>query len=153
MRGEPIGCANMPPRDVFYFLKGWGVGAWFPIKFPNSSHQIPLVPINIPSKSFCSHQVPKKFPSNSSYSHQQPINILLFSSSSHKIPFVGEHRWARRWKVRIVRDSGRVLNGAPQFVGRHSVGQKSGRCGRAESPDFRPARFCGRSQADLLLAR
>jgi len=31
-----------------------------------------------------------------------------------------------------------VLNGALQFVGRHSVGQKSAGCGRAESPDFRP---------------
>jgi hypothetical protein len=26
--------------------------------------------------------------------------------------------WARRWTVKLVRDSGRVLNGAPQFVGR-----------------------------------
>jgi hypothetical protein len=51
--------------------------------------------------------------------------------------------------VRLVRDSGRVLNGAPQFVGRHSGRQTSAGCGRAESPDFRAARFCGRSRADL----
>ncbi len=31
---------------------------------------------------------------------------------------VREHGWARRWTVKLVRDSGRVLNGAPQFVGR-----------------------------------
>jgi hypothetical protein len=30
----------------------------------------------------------------------------------------GEHGWARRWTVKLVRDTGRVLNGAPQFVGR-----------------------------------
>ncbi len=102
-----LGGANMPPRDVSYLFEG--VGAWFPIKFPNSSHQIPLVPINIPSKLFCSHQVPnifssnsycslqvpikfilfyqvpRKFPSNSSCSHQWPINVLLFSSSSQTI--------------------------------------------------------------------
>jgi hypothetical protein len=30
----------------------------------------------------------------------------------------GEHGWARRWTMKLVRDSGRVLNGAPQFVGR-----------------------------------
>jgi hypothetical protein len=55
--------------------------------------------------------------------------------------------------VRLVRDSGRVLNGVPQFVGRHSGRPTSAACGRAESPDFRPARFCGGSRADLLLAR
>jgi hypothetical protein len=63
-----LGGANMPLRAVSYLFEG--VGAGFPIKFPHSSHQIPLVPINIPSKSFCSHQVPKKFQSNSSCSLQ-----------------------------------------------------------------------------------
>jgi hypothetical protein len=78
-----LGGANMPPRDISCHFEG--VGAWFPIKFPNcpikfllfpslyhqnpfvlikfpkNSHQIPLVPINNPSKSFYSHQVPRKF--------------------------------------------------------------------------------------------
>ncbi len=35
--------------------------------------------------------------------------------------------WARRWTVKLVRDSGRVLNGAPQFVGRK--GSYSGKQG------------------------
>jgi hypothetical protein len=30
----------------------------------------------------------------------------------------GEHGWARRWTVKLVRDSDRLLTGAPQFVGR-----------------------------------
>jgi hypothetical protein len=55
--------------------------------------------------------------------------------------------------VRLVRDSGRVLNGVPQFVGRHGGRPTSAACGSAESPDFRPARFCGGSRADLLFAR
>ncbi len=51
--------------------------------------------------------------------------------------------------MRLVRDSGRVLNGVPQFVGRPE-GEPHGRqtssgCGRAESPDLLPARSCGRS--------
>ncbi len=103
------------------------------IMFPKNSHQIPLVPINNPSISFCSHQVPEQFPSR----------FPLFPSSSDQHRFVpmamkdrqvstGER--ALRWTVR---DSGRVLNG----------------CGRAESRDFLPARFCGRARADLLLAR
>ncbi len=72
---------NMLPQGMFLiFLKGWE------LEFPNSSHQILLVPINIPSKFFCSHQVPKQFPSNSSCSHQYPIKILLISSSCQKIP-------------------------------------------------------------------
>jgi hypothetical protein len=99
------------------------------IKFPKNSHQIPLVPIKFPSKSFCSHGDGGQ---------------------------AGEHRWARRWMVRLVRDSGRVVNGAPQFVGRkgsHSGRQTSAACGRAESRDFPPARFCGRSRTHLLLAR
>jgi hypothetical protein len=136
-RGEPIGWRKHAPKDYFLFFEG--VGAWFPIKFPNSSHQIPLVPINIPSKSFCSHQVLKQFPSNSSCSHQQPISILLFvikfPKSSHQIPL-------RRWTVGLVRDSRRVLNGVPQFVGRHSGRPTSAGCGRAESLDFLPATFC-----------
>ncbi len=49
--------------------------------------------------------------------------------------------------MRLVRDSGRVLNGVPQFVGMPE-GEPHGRltsagCGRAESADFPPARFCG----------
>jgi hypothetical protein len=75
----------MPPRDVSYFLKEWGIGFpssshTVPIKFflfPSVTHQNPFVIINFPlfpSTSFCSHQVPKKFP--------------LFPLSSHQNPFV-----------------------------------------------------------------
>ncbi len=180
-----LGGVNMPPRDVSYFLKGWGLVfpsnspcshqypikillfssssqtipikfLLFPstthqylfifIKFPKSSHQISLVPINKPSISFCSHQVPKKF----LCSHQ---NAFVPMAMEDRQVSTGEHRWARRWTVRLVRDSGRVLNGVPQFVGRHGGRPTSAACGSAESPDFRPARFCGGSRADLLFAR
>ncbi len=60
----------------------------------------------------------------------------------------GEHSGARSWTMKLV-DSGRVLNGAPQFVGRPT----SAGCGRADRRDFLPARFCRRSPADLLLER
>jgi hypothetical protein len=69
-----------------------------PIKFPESSHQILLVPLNKPSISLflikfsknshqillvpsITHQYPFvliKFPSNSPCPHQVPIKILLF---------------------------------------------------------------------------
>jgi hypothetical protein len=49
-------------------------------------------------------------------------------------------RWARRWTVKLVRDSGGVLNGAPQFAGRPegevSGTQTSTGCGRAERRTF-----------------
>ncbi len=48
--------------------------------------------------------------------------------------------------MKLVRDSGRVLYGAPQFVGRPE-GTLQWQAG------FQPARSCGRSRADLLLAR
>jgi hypothetical protein len=70
------------------------------IKFPKNSYQIPLVLIKFPSNSFCSHHV--------------PIKILLF-------PWLWRiGRWAQWWMVRLVRDSGRVLNmgrpeGEPQW--------------------------------------
>jgi len=97
-----------------------------------------MVPINNSSKSFCSHQV--------------PIKILLFS----RLWRIG--RWAGRWSVRLLRDSGRVLNKAPQFVGRPEgelqwQADICRRCSRVASQDFLPARFCGRSWADLLLMR
>jgi hypothetical protein len=106
--------ANMPPRDVCYLFEG--VGVWFPIKLPNSSHWVPLVLINIPSKSsfshqipkkfssithqnsfvpikfqsnfFCSHQVPKKFSLHSSCSYQYPFVFIKFPNNSHQIPLV-----------------------------------------------------------------
>jgi len=59
--------------------------------------------------------------------------------------------------VRLVRDSGRVLNGVPQLVGRPE-GEPHGRqtsaaYGRAESPDFLPARFCGGSASRGAVCR
>ncbi len=140
------------------FLKGWGLdfpssSQKVPIKFllfpsishqnpfvltklPNNYHQVPLVPINNSSKSF--------------YSHQVPIKILLFLWLWR----IGS--CARRFSVRLLRDSGRVLNRAPQFVGRPE-GKLQWQadicrwCSRVGSQDFLPARFCGRSWADLLL--
>jgi hypothetical protein len=60
--------------------------------------------------------------------------------------------------VRLVRDSGRVGNGAPQFVGgrkgSHSGRQTSAGCGRAESRDFLPATLlpsCVRPKRSWLL--
>jgi hypothetical protein len=89
------------------------------IKFPKNSHQIALVLINNPSKSFvlikfssnpfCSHQVLIKillFP-------QLPINFLLFPTQ----PYINPHK-----ALNFVRDLGRVLNGAPQFLGRPGRG-------------------------------
>jgi hypothetical protein len=49
--------------------------------------------------------------------------------------------------VRLVRVSGRVLNGVPH--GRET----SAGCGKAESPDFLPARFCGRSASRGAVCR
>ncbi len=80
-----LGGTHMPPRHVYYVFEG--VGAWFPIKFPNSSHRFPLVPINIQSKSFCSlinfpnnsHQIPRVFINN-------PSNVFVpikFPKSFH----------------------------------------------------------------------
>jgi len=173
----------MPPRAVSYLFEGVGVG--FPIKFPHSfqknSNQIPLVPYNNPSKSFCScqvprmfpsillvpfnnssiffcsHQVPKKFPSNSYCSHQYSFVLIRFPKIL-LFPWVWRiGRWARRWTVRLVRDSGKVLNGVPQLVGRPE-GEPHGRqtsaaYGRAESPDFQPARFCGGSASRGAVCR
>ncbi len=51
--------------------------------------------------------------------------------------------------MKLVRDSGRVLNGAPQFVGR----PEGERQWQADVGIFCPARFCGGSRADLLLER
>jgi hypothetical protein len=47
-------------------------------------------------------------------------------------------------RERLVRDSGRVLNGAPQFGGRpeRQLQWQAG-CNPAERQDFLPARFCG----------
>jgi hypothetical protein len=148
----------------------------------NNSHQIPLVFINNPSKSFCSHRVPKnslvfpsvtrqnpfvfiKFPSNSFCFHQVPIKFFLFPSSSHQLhivpinfilfptpPYIYPHK-----ALNFVRDSGRVQNGAPSsWAGRKgssSGRQTSAARGRAERRDILPARSCGRSRVDLLLAR
>jgi len=54
-----LGGTNMPPKWCFFLFEG--MGAWFPVKFPTNSNQIPLGPINNPSKSFCSHQLLIKF--------------------------------------------------------------------------------------------
>ncbi len=102
------------PKKILLFPSMSHQNPFVLIKFPKNSHQIPFVPINNPSTSFCSHQVPEQFPSR----------FLLFPSSSHQnrfVPMAMEDRQvstgerALRWTVR---DSGRVLNGAPQFVGR-----------------------------------
>jgi hypothetical protein len=66
--GRKTKCAHECTHSLPIFLAPYQ--AWFPIKFPNSSHPIPLVPTNNPSRSFCSHQVPKPFPSNPSCSYQ-----------------------------------------------------------------------------------
>jgi hypothetical protein len=158
-KGEPVGWCNTCSQWMFLiFLKGWGLdfpssSQKVPIKFllfpsishqnpfvltklPNNYHQVPLVPINNSSKSF--------------YSHQVPIKILLFLWLWR----IGS--CARRFSVRLLRDSGRVLNRAPQFVGRPE-GKLQWQadicrwCSRVGSQDFLPARFCGRSWADLLL--
>jgi hypothetical protein len=59
--------------------------------------------------------------------------------------------------VRLVRDSGRVLNGVPHLVGRPE-GEPHGRqtsagYGRAESPEFLPGSFCGRSASRGAVCR
>jgi hypothetical protein len=69
--------APICPQGLFLvFFKGWGTS--FPIKFPKSSHQIPLVPINNPSKSF-------KLPTNSHRNPLIPINNSSNSFCSHQV--------------------------------------------------------------------
>ncbi len=55
------------------------------IKFPNGSHQVPLVPINKSSKSFCSYQVPVKFLSINSPLFREFRWILLLKSFSETL--------------------------------------------------------------------
>jgi hypothetical protein len=117
--------------------------------FPSSSHQYSFILISSHQYSFVlisSQKIPL-VPINSLF---VPIKILLFPWRWRT------GRWAQvSTKVRLVRDSGRVVNGAPQFVGTkgsHSGRQTSAGCGRAESRDFLPARFCRGSRADLLHA-
>ncbi len=59
--------------------------------------------------------------------------------------------------MRLVRDSGRVLNGVPHLVGRPE-GEPHGRqtsagCDRAENLDFLPAKFCGSSTSRGAVCR
>ncbi len=69
-----------------------------PIKFSNSSNQIPLVPINNPSKSFCSHQLPINFT-------LFPSNFLFFPTQ----PYINPHK-----ALKFVRDWGRRLLGVAE---------------------------------------
>jgi len=128
----------MPLRDVSYLFERRG--AWFPIKFPNSSHQYPIKILLLASSSqknlikfflfsSSSQKVPIKFLLFLSITHQYPFVLIKFPNDSHQISLVPIKillfpwlwrvgRWARRGTVRLVRDSGRVLNEASQFVGR-----------------------------------
>jgi hypothetical protein len=158
-----LGGTNIPPRD-----EGGGRGLdfhevpkQFPsithqyafgfIKFSNNSHQIALVPINNPSKSF----VLIKFSSNPFCSHQVLIKILLFP----QLPLVPNptlHKLTQSSKFceRLGQSAKRSAPVPGQArKGSYSDRQTSVWCGRAESGDFVPARFCGRPRADLLLAR
>ncbi len=51
---------NLIPIKFLLFLTITHQNLFVPIRFPESSHQILLVPFNNPSISFCSHQVPIK---------------------------------------------------------------------------------------------
>ncbi len=85
-------CSHQVPTNFLLFLSMTHQNLFVFIKFPNSSHQFPLVPINNSSKSFCSYQVPIKFlpfPSTPHCSHKLPINFPLFPSTphcSHQLP-------------------------------------------------------------------
>ncbi len=97
--GEPIGWSQHAPKGCFLFWRGGGL--WISIKFPNSSHLIPLVTINNPSKPFILIKFPN-FSSTSSWSfhnsskffcfHQFPLfpssscNFLLFSTQHYINP-------------------------------------------------------------------
>jgi hypothetical protein len=79
---------------------------------------------------------------------------LDFPSSSQ----TGDHRWAWRWMLRLVRDSKQSAKQSAAVRGQARRGSYSGKqtsagCGRAKSQDFLPVRFCGRSRVDLLLAQ
>jgi hypothetical protein len=68
----------------------------------------------------------------------------------------GEHAGARSWTMKLP-NSGAVLNGAPQFVGRPE-GELQwqadvGRVRPNRSSIFSACQVCGRSRADLLLER
>jgi hypothetical protein len=64
-----LGGTHMPPRHAYYVFEG--VGASFPIKFPNSSHQYPI-----------------KILLFSSSSQTILIKFLVFSSITHKKKFL-----------------------------------------------------------------
>jgi len=131
------------------------------IKFPNNSHRIPLVPINNPSKSFVLIKS-LLFPSSS---HQNPF----VPTTSHQLHFVPSTSFCSQLNptqsyinphkaLNFVRDLGRVLNGAPQFLGRPGrqatlTGRRLSDAAEQKVGDFVPARFCGKPRADLFLAR
>ncbi len=143
-----------------------------PINHPSMSicsHQVPKkFPWKFPSITFCSHQVPKQFSSNSSCSHQYPFVLIEFPNNSHQIPLVPikflfvpmamEDRQVStkvngETRARLGQSAKRsaIIRGQAGRVS-HSGRQTSARCGRAETRDFPPASFCGRSRADPLLA-
>jgi hypothetical protein len=85
MWGEPIGWSQHAPKGCFLFWRCGGL--WISIKFPNDSHQIPLVPINNPSNLLfsSSSQTSHLIPLVPLITHQNPfvfINFPLFPSSS-----------------------------------------------------------------------
>ncbi len=109
------------------------------IKFPNNSHQIPLVPIDNLSKLFCSYHVPINFllfpsisqkvlikfllfPSIFFCSHQVPKQFPSNSSCSHQNPFVPIAMEDRQMSTKVNGETrerlGLVPNRAPRFVGR-----------------------------------
>ncbi len=112
-----------------------------------------------------SQTIPIKFLLFPSITHQNP----LFSLSSHQNPFVPttSHQlpfvpnpilYKPTQSSKFCETLGQSAKRSAPVPGQARKGTYSDRqtsvwCGRAESGDFVPVRFCERSRADLLLAR
>jgi hypothetical protein len=95
------------------------------------------------------------FPSNSSCSHQQPIKFPLFPTTSHQRPFVPNAKPTQSSKL-CERLGQRAKRSAavPGQAGRGATVAGRRRLQQSRKVEiFCLARFCGRSRADLLLAR
>jgi hypothetical protein len=72
-----LGGTNMPPEGCFFLFEG--MGAWFPVKFPNNSNQVLIKFLLFPSTS---QPIPIKFLLVPSITHQNLFVPINFSSNS-----------------------------------------------------------------------
>jgi hypothetical protein len=122
--------------------------------FPSITHQNPL----FSSNPFCSHQVLIKYSSKSFCSHNFPstslcsLNFLLFPTQPN--PTLNKPTQSSKFCERLGQSAKRSAPVPGQArKASYSDSQTFVWCGRAESGEFVPARFCGKPRADLFLAR